>query len=650
MASLSQNGLAMHGVDGLNTTPEVSLADSAKEERYSRLVTVLLGALALVVSLAYGYYTVFSRPMSLDEGYLMITVQGFTGGSALYDVVFTQYGPFYYFYEWLLRSVLAVPLTHDATRLVCVLHWLIAASVLGLTAWKMTRSALTGLLVGAQAVVHLSSIANEPGHPQELVVVLLALGMWMAGRFTRGRGSLEVLALITALLVFTKINVGIFFGFALLLAMRCHASDRFARGAWQWLLLAVCAALPFVLMRHHLSQSWCRNFAVLAAGTVATTLFVAGRTSNGEGMGAKKYFTMGAVFGAAASALVAVTLFTGTSWKGLVDGLLLTPLKMPRVALLTIPLANAVLLNGLFSWTVAMAVLRNTPARAEPWLIGLKGAYVIAGAFCLAGDAKNQLAWLLPWVWLAVIPSRGDHKWGTEESFARVFLVLAAAWQSLQGYPIAGTQVTLGTLLLVLAYGLCANDAVHSITRHSRITEFVMGLPSAKRVLLQGLTGVLLIFLFANLWCRLPAVRQDHARLRPLDLPGSHRVRMDTETVEMYRALAQYLAAESGTFVTYPGVNSLYLWTGKRPPTQLNSTGWGQLSHSQQETILNALTRAERPKVAVVEAMMTGWSSPASDPIRPLIHYVTEDCRPLQRIGRFVIFEPKQITTPGAAR
>jgi len=36
----------------------------------------------------------------------------------------------------------------------------------------------------------------------------------------RQKGSLEALALMGALLLFTKVNVGIFFGFSLLLAMR----------------------------------------------------------------------------------------------------------------------------------------------------------------------------------------------------------------------------------------------------------------------------------------------------------------------------------------------------------------------------------------------------------------------------------------------
>src|SRR6187455_434715 len=113
---------------------------------------------ALLISVAYTFYFVFSQSMSLDEGYLMITVQGFNSGHALYDDVFTQYGPFYYFYEWLLHAVLRIPLTHDATRLLCTFHWMAAAGLFGAAAWRITRSTLAGLFVAMQSLVHLASI------------------------------------------------------------------------------------------------------------------------------------------------------------------------------------------------------------------------------------------------------------------------------------------------------------------------------------------------------------------------------------------------------------------------------------------------------------------------------------------------------------
>src|SRR5436190_5579211 len=106
---------------------------------------------SLSIAFAYAFLIVFSRSLSQDEGYLMITIQSFLEGNPLYDSVFTQYGPFYYFYEWIVRGLLAVPLTHDATRLLSLFHWVTAAALLGLTARRLTRSAVAGFFVFMQA-------------------------------------------------------------------------------------------------------------------------------------------------------------------------------------------------------------------------------------------------------------------------------------------------------------------------------------------------------------------------------------------------------------------------------------------------------------------------------------------------------------------
>jgi hypothetical protein len=599
----------------------------------------LTAVAALVIALAYTFFFVFSRSMSLDEGYLMITVQGFNSGHALYDDVFTQYGPFYYFYEWLLHSMLQIPLTHDATRLLCAFHWITAAGLLGAAAWRMTRSALAAIFVSMQSLVHLSAIAHEPGHPQELVVVLVALGILAATRFASGKGSLGMLAVITALLVFTKINVGLFFGFALLLALRCHSTDRFARDVWNWLLLVVSAVLPVLLMRQHLAAEWCRNFALLASGATFTILFVAQRTAGERVIGVKNYFIMAGIFSATSVLLLSITLATGTSLRGLIDGLLLTPLKMASVALLPLPLSGAALVSTFASLAAAVFVLwKRNDSRVIAGVPMLKLLFALAGGFGLLGEPKLQIAFLLPWVWLVALPTSTDDK---SAGFARVLLSLVAAWQSLQAYPIAGTQTTLATFPLVLAYGVCLADALRELARSPRMASKLSALTPSTRVLAGALACVALLFVFANAWCKLPNVRREYARLLPLDLPGTRWVRMNEELTAMNQGLARYLSAECDTFVSYPGINSLYFWADKKPPTQINSTGWGQLSFAQQEKILGSLRHTPRSKLVVTEAMMQSWGTPYADPIRPLVRFVTEECQPVKRIGRCLIFEPK---------
>ena len=612
---------------------------SPRPKSVLRWPLILTAFAACTIALAYTFYFVFSRSMSLDEGYLMITVQGFNSGHALYDSVFTQYGPFYYFYEWLLHTVLRIPLTHDATRLLCAFHWITASCLLGLTARRLTGSALAGIFVAMQSLVHLSAIAHEPGHPQELVVVLVALAMLAATRVATGARSLGMLAVITALLAFTKINVGLFFGFALLLALRCHSSDRLTRGWWNWLLLGVSAGLPVFLMRQHLTAEWCRNFAVLASVTTLTALFVAQRASGERSIGVKDYFTMTTMFSITAAALVAISLATGTTIRGLIDGLLLTPLKMASVALLPLPLSGTALVSAFASLVTAVFVFwkRNEP-RVVAAVPVLKLIFALTGGFVLLGKSQLQIAFLLPWVWLVALPSGNDNK---SFGFARVFLSLVAAWQSLQAYPIAGTQMSLATLPLVLAYGVCLADALRELAQSPSMALKFSVLRPSTRLLAVALACVALLFLFANVWCKLPQVRREYASLLPMQLTGSRLVRMDEEQTSMYQQLSGYLATECDTFVCYPGINSLYFWSGKQPPTQINSTGWGQLTHAQQRHILTSLQKASRPKMVVTEALTQSWNEPYADPIRPLVRFVQEECRPIRRIGRCLIFELK---------
>jgi hypothetical protein len=601
------------------------------------------GILFLGVALAYAWLTVFSRPMSPDEGYLMITIQSFLEGEPLYDSVFTQYGPAYYLYEWLVRAVVSVPLTHDATRMLGIVHWLTTAVVLGCAARAMTGSWLAGVFVFAQAMVHLTAMAGEPGHPQELVALLLALGILAATREGGRMDRLAVLATIAAVLVFTKINAGIFFTFAVLLGMRCAAIDRLAHGAWTWFLAGACATLPFLLMRRHLEAEWCRNYSVLAASAITASWLIAPRFAGDCTSAYAKVWRAASLFLAVCGVMVGIVLWNGTSPGGLLDGLLLTPLKMPGVALLPAKLPDAVLFSAAVSLVVAIVVrAKAQERRVRNAVTILKAIFGIVGGFCLIGNAALQLAFLLPWVWLVAVPRVEIAERNPSENCSRVFLCLAAAWQGLQAYPIAGTQVTMATLLLVLAYGVCLADAFKALAAQGRFQEWFAPLTPRRLQFARALGVVVLLYVFLNLWCKLPAVRRHYASLPVLDLPGSRHVRFDQETTGMYRELARYLEKECDTFVTYPGFNSLYFWAGKRPPTHLNSTGWGQLSHRQQEQILGSLRLARRPLLVVVAAAAESWKNGAPPPIQPLVRSVQQDYHEIDRIGRFIVFAPRR--------
>ncbi len=603
---------------------------------------LLVGILFLPIAVIYMGGVAFSRPIGQDdEGYLMVTVQGFLQGHVLYDSIFTQYGPLYYQYQWLVHTLLNLPVTHDLTRLFCVLHWLLAAIVLGIAGGVMARSALAGLFLGLQAIIHLQPIANEPGHPQELVAVLLALAVLAAASIKNWQTACQVIAVIAAALACLKINVGFFVGIAVFLAVRSAASDRFARGLWPWLLVAGSACLPFVLMRRHLGAEWGRHYAIMSCITVLSAGLVALRFAVKEPQKLGQYLRVGAAFFVPLIAIFGITLLQGTTSHGLVEALITIPFNLPNIGFLSVPLPVSVLVNASISLVIAVIFVAQSEegyiAKQLPFLKLLFGAYV---TLRIVDNIYAQFAYLMPWLWLVLAPEgQGEDR---RVPFSRILLALLAAWQGLQAYPIAGTQMALATFLLTAIGTVCLADGIRAQLKKHTQTESGQGtvVPMWRYAQIAPFLVFVALWAVFVYWCQPWQWRQYYASLTSLDLPGAHYVRLDGETAQTSQEVTRYLADNADSFVMYPGFNSYYFWTGQKPPTQFNCTGWGLLSWNQQEQILAALQKGQRPLIAVHELRLADWRQGAPTPIRPLVEFVLGQCQEAGRIKPFVFFRP----------
>ena len=195
------------------------------ELRSSRATVWLSGAILLCALAWLGHRLVFSQFQDYDdEGYLLLTVQQFLRGLPLYDEVYTQYGPAYYLWQQVLHTVMGIPVTHDATRVVTVVVWLVSSALVGTMVWLLTNRALLTAIGIAVSFLHLTQLTFEPGHPQELcllgVLGAVALAMWrLAVHGHLGApASFGVWALVS-LTAFTKVNVGAFLAGALTLGL-----------------------------------------------------------------------------------------------------------------------------------------------------------------------------------------------------------------------------------------------------------------------------------------------------------------------------------------------------------------------------------------------------------------------------------------------
>src|SRR6058998_3432657 len=174
---------------------------------------VLALVAATAAALAYAYTFTFSQFVPYDdEGYFTVTVQ-----HRLYDDVPVPYGPFFYLSRWLIYGALRVPLVTDAVRLITIGHWLLCAALLaavtyGLSHRRDGRLWLTTITFAA-LTLHLNTAAQEPGHPQELAALLIAVACLLATFVSpRQRGlACGLLGAAAGAALFVKINVGVFF-------------------------------------------------------------------------------------------------------------------------------------------------------------------------------------------------------------------------------------------------------------------------------------------------------------------------------------------------------------------------------------------------------------------------------------------------------
>ncbi len=596
----------------------------------------LAALIFLAIATVYAFSTIFSYfAFYDDEGFMMISVRGYLDGHRLYDDIFTYYGPFYYLYEWFVHALTSLPLSHDFTRCLCIFHWLVAASVLALAGGLMTRSVPVAFLIFAQAILHLTPLVREPGHPQELAAVLLTVAVLVAQRGLQWRWTLPLLGAIGAALVFTKINVGVFFVFGLMLALSCQKPMFQSRRAWFWGLLALVSLVPCLLMRPHLGEAWARVYCGQACATILAAGAVAHIFAGERQLGLNQVFQAGVAFTGLSATFIAVLLITGTSMSSIVQSLVTGPSRLGNVFYIPLKVPYC-------SWSGAAALLgaaavvtwRRRLDRLQPVMAAAKGLYGLLGTLLLLSDYYMQLGYLWPWSWLLLVRIRTGQPGETPNTFARTFLCLQAAWQGLQAYPTAGTQAVIGTLLMVLVYSVCLHDAIMAFivapwaVRHPRnVTPRTAAF--SKTLVLAGL-----LYLFVIHWCNPLSSWHYYSSVPPLGLRGARYLRLPAEQVDTYRALAQYIETECDTFITLPGLNSLYFWTGKTPPTYFNVSEVVLQTEQQQAQIVAALQKARHPLIVVNEARAF-----YSAGVGPLGRLISQQCREVKRIGSFRILE-----------
>lgn len=554
-----------------------------------------------------------------DEGYYLANLGDYLAGHPLLTQYAQVYGPFFYETFGGLFKLLGLSASNDSGRLVTVAVWLIASAAGGLVAFKLSRSLWLGIAAELLTFGVLSMLSSEPMSTYGLSAILL-LGLAAAATFrsSRPRASAASIGAIVAALCLIKINVGGFAALAVILAWGASLPNRWKR-IFMPLMVCVITAVPLVLALPQLGVSWVLEFTIVVAFSAAAVGVVCMRTELGP-MPAQSGGWIAAGGGVVATASLGIALVGGTRPVDIWDGLVLAPLGFP--GLFTFPInlnAGSDLFAGLgFAAAIAVSVWHRIPGSPDR-TAGL--VRVVAGLVTWLSMIllpAPTFVFALPLAWVAARAPGGDGG-DPVGGYARVLLPALAVLESLQAYPIAGSQLSMASLGLVPVGAIILGDGIRQLRAASVAPGGMVNAvgPVAAAALLINVVAFLALAL---------TVTAAFVTGTPLGLPGAESVRLQAQPAGHLRQLVAAVDRDCSSFITFPGMNSLYLWTAEGPPTPVHIEQWWLvLDANQQQALVQQL--AGKPRLCVIknQHVIDMWAQGRPIPRLPLVDFIDQE-------------------------
>ncbi len=576
-----------------------------------------------------GHSLLFSRFMLYDdEGYVLISLRNFSLGGALYDQVYSQYGPAFYQIYNVLHQVLGFAWDNTTGRLITLVNWTGTAFFCALLVRRAGGSWPVVIFTLADVFIYLWIMINEPMHPGSTITVLVAAVAWLGwealqtGRMT---GFAILLGVFGATLALTKINVGVFFivsaGFWLL-----ASNPAFQARAPRLALAGLGLVLPWALMRGLAAEAWVQTFALLAGGAIFTTTLAVGpvvqtRKTNARTFG---WFVLA---GVVVSLLFAIGLLLhGTSLRGLWEGVIIAPLKHPGVYSFPMRWRPGVLIVGALSLALVVAAARRPDDRRLALIIAWSRVATLA-FFQLTllpqlatSQAAVGLSYGLPLAGLFAWPLQRPQGASIGPALARSWLAVLLVLQSLHAYPIAGSQLNWGTFLWVPLMVLGFKESLTFLMPDSgaTVSRWVRRCSHVTFLAIAGYIAFTLVQIART-------DRHDH---HPLGLTGAESIGLPASVSSALQIIAENARVHGDVLCTLPGLYSLNLWTGLDTPTLDNATHWfSLLSPERQQAIIDRLTNSPKSILVVQQYLLDGLRSHGFRPDGPLFAYLHNNYR-----------------------
>jgi hypothetical protein len=573
----------------------------------------------------------FGLPFYDDEGYVLLSLRQYARGAILYDQLYSQYGPAYFEILHQLSSLLDFEFTHTTSRVLTIVVWTASSALCALTTYRLTRSVVLALCSQALVFQVLTPIGNEPMHPGGLLCLMLAAAT-LAGTFIGDRGGTAAAAVLGGLIAaaaLTKVNVG---GLALLSAVYALAAATGRRGRRVAHVAGGAIVLaPAALTAAGWAHGWVRAMAGLVAGSAAAVVLTG--LDDESSAPPRDVLVMLTAFLVASALFFAVPVARGTSLTGLLRGMVLEPARHP-----TLFMFPAILTPGAPLWAAGAAVAailvvayRRVWAGKRFATAVLGCAQLVAGVVIWWGYGFAAFAAAAPLLWVPLLTGAGDRRRPGE-----LFLVSLAVLQVLHAYPVAGSHRAWASFLFVPVGALAMFRGWKTLFARQMSGHAMRRWLPATVAVAVALTSPTLRTAFAQ-WtgCRLV-----YTLTVPLGLPGADDIRVFRGEAEALQHLTRDLTLRCRTFITMPGLNSLYLFTGSEPPTALNVGDWMNLfSAAQQQEIRDRFSRSPPPRCAVRQRKIVSWWNarrPGADELdQPLARYIEDEFITVDKYGEY---------------
>lgn len=139
----------------------------------------------------------------------------------------------------------------------------------------------------------------------------------------------------------------------------------------------------------------------------------------------------------------------------------------------------------------------------------------------------------------------------------------------------------------------------------------------------------------------------EYRRYPSLALPGANVLRLRADAVATYRFLAENLRGSDPSFVTLPGLNSLYGWSERPLPGGFNATmNFALLTVPEQRRMIQVASSSKPICLVVNRGLLSFWTRGRFEPSGPLLDFMNADCRAIARVNGYELMCLKNTPSP----